>query len=122
MKTTNTVTTNQALERVGHCLYRSAKPRIYYAILKRAGKQIKRSLKTKDRALAGRRLSELQEKASKLSGSENAKITFADMGKQWLQVVVASMKTSSHSRQVKIVKSLSKFFGGITVRKNIVGL
>jgi len=117
MKTINAVTTNQTLERVGHCLYRSAKSRIYYAILKRTGKQIKRSLKTTDRALAGRRLSELQEKASKLSGSKNAKITFADIGKQWLQVVVASMKTSSHSRQVKIVKSLSKFFGGITVRK-----
>lgn len=33
------------LQRVGHCLYRSQKSRIYYAILKRGGKQIKRSLR-----------------------------------------------------------------------------
>ena len=48
-------TTGQALKRVGHCLYRSDKTRGYYAILRRGGKQFKRSLKTNDAALAKRR-------------------------------------------------------------------
>ncbi len=41
-----TVADHQTLRCVGHCLYRSKESDVYYAILKRAGKQIKRSLKT----------------------------------------------------------------------------
>jgi len=46
----------QDLKRVAECLYRSQNSNIYYAILKRGGKQIKRSLKT---VLAKRRLKDL---------------------------------------------------------------
>ena len=53
---TSTKINHQGLQRVGHCLYRSDKTRVYYAILKRNGKQIKRSLITTDQALAKRRM------------------------------------------------------------------
>ena len=43
----------QTLQRVGENLYRSDSSAIYYAILKRDGKQIHRSLKTTDPGLAG---------------------------------------------------------------------
>jgi len=36
----------QQLVHVGACLYRSNKTNIYYAIFKREGRQVKRSLKT----------------------------------------------------------------------------
>ena len=111
------VTTNQTLNKVGHCLYRSEKSDIYYAILKRSGNQIKRSLKTTDMALAKRRLSELQDKASRLSTGEIAKITFTELGEHWLQVVIASMKASSFRRQGQIIKSLNRFFGQMPVRR-----
>jgi hypothetical protein len=107
------VTTNQILNKVGHCLYRSEKLKIYYTILKRSGNQIKRSLKTTDMALAKHRLSELQDKASRLCTGETAKITFAELGEHWVQVVSASMKPSSFRRQGQIVKSLDGFFGQI---------
>jgi len=111
------VASNQILNKVGHCLYRSEKSKIYYAILKRYGNQIKRSLRTNDMALAKRRLSELQEKASRLCTSDNAKITFAELGKKWLQVVVASLKPSSFLRQTQIIKSLGRFFDNTVVRR-----
>jgi len=111
------VTTNQILNKVGHCLYRSEKSKIYYAILKRYGNQIKRSLRTTDLALAKRRLSELQEKASRLCTSDNAKIVFAELGGKWLQVVVASLKPSSYLRQTQIIKSLGRFFDKTVVRR-----
>lgn len=118
MKTTKTeaATTCQTLHRVGHCLYRSEKSGVYYAILKRAGKQIKRSLKTSDAALAKRLLASFQEKAARLNTSENAKITFAELGKRWLQSLEGSMKKSSHVRQSGVVKQLTETLGPLPVR------
>jgi len=122
MKTTKAITTNQTLEKVGHCLYRSAKSNIYYAILKRAGKQIKRSLKTTDRALAGRRLSEFQEKAARLTTGESGRISFADLSQRWLEVMAGSMKHSSHFRLSGVIKKLNEFFGPVLVRGIAKGL
>ena len=116
MKTTKKITTNQTLDKVGHCLYRSAKSNIYYAILKRAGKQIKRSLKTTDRALAGRRLSEFQDKAARLTTGESGRISFANLSQHWLEVTAGSMKHSSHFRLSGVVKKLNAFFGPVLVR------
>ena len=41
---------------VAECLYRNDASGIYYALIKRGGKQIRRSLKTSDRKLAERKL------------------------------------------------------------------
>lgn len=82
--------------------------KIYYAILKRSGKQIKRSLKTTDQALAKRRLAELTEKAAHLARSENAHITFPALAHRWLEVSVASTKPSSRKRYEGITNYLSK--------------
>jgi hypothetical protein len=51
------VQTSQQLKRVGECLYRNGNGK-YYALVKVAGKQIKRSLRTGDEKLAKRRLVE----------------------------------------------------------------
>ena len=57
----------------------------YYALLKRAGKQIRKSLKTTDRALAQRRLGDLRAKVTRLNQTSGAsKITFKELGERWL--------------------------------------
>lgn len=108
--------TSQILHRVGHCLYRSQKSGVYYAILRRSGKQIKRSLKTTDSALAKRRLGELEDKAVSLNRSEAGRMLFEDLAKRWVEVIGAGLKPSSHLRQVVVTKSLSQSFGKLMVR------
>jgi len=105
------------LQRVGECLYRSQTSKIYYAILKRSGKQIKRSLKTTDQALAKRRLADLTKKAVFLSSAENRGIPLSALAERWLSVSGSSMKPSSELRQSGIVKKLSVYFKGIQARQ-----
>lgn len=111
-----TTSNNSDLQRVGECLYRAQKSKIYYAIIKRGGKQIKRSLKTTDQALAKRRLSELVEKAAVFSRSENREVSLSGLGVRWLGVFGSAMNPSSKKRQEGIVEKLVSYFGEIQVR------
>jgi len=52
-----------AFQKVGECLYRYSNG-VYYARIQVEGKEIKRSLRTTDKALARRRLSELRDEQS----------------------------------------------------------
>ena len=106
----------QTLKYVGHCLYRVEGSGKYYAILKRAGKQIKRSLKTSDQALAKRRLAELQEKAARLNTGDAGRVTFDVLADRWLQSAGVSMKWSSRDREERVIKYLNRYFGKTTVR------
>lgn len=118
MKTNQSNSTNQQdLKRVAECLYRSQNSNIYYAILKRGGKQIKRSLRTTDATLAKRRLKDLNEQAASLAKGGDAKVTFEMISERWLNMATTSMKASSSIRLRGAVKSLSKTFGPIQVRK-----
>jgi len=109
--------TNQDLRRVAQCLYRSQQSGVYYAILKRGGKQIKRSLRTSDQALAKRRLAELSERASALTHGGDSAITFGDLAKHWLVAVSSQMKSSSYTRQEVVVRSLGRRFGVSQARR-----
>ena len=72
-------------KRVSENLYKVTETGGYYALVKRGGKQIRRSLKTTDKALAKRRLVELKQKASKLrTGNEHASITFEKYSERWI--------------------------------------
>lgn len=102
--------------RVGHCLYRSQETDVYYAILRRGGKQIKRSLKTTDAALAKRRLADFEQKAARLNTGESSRVSFADLSKHWLEATAGTMKASSHFRQSGVVKKLNEFLGTMMVR------
>ena len=109
-------TASQVLHRVGHCLYRSKDSCVYYAILKRAGKQIKRSLRTTDHALARRRLKELEDQAQHLKPGEGGAITFVDLSERWLASVGVGLKPSSLQQQKWIVNILRPHFGTFLVR------
>ena len=71
----------------------------YYALLERAGKQFRRSLKTKDRKLAERRLAELRGKVGALTISEDSNLTFEQTAKRWLDTVKHSLSSSTVVRK-----------------------
>src|SRR5438874_12857682 len=89
---------SQQLKRVGECLYRNGR-KIYFALIKVSGKQIKRSLKTDDLAIAKRRLAELRSKAERLHGKENRNIRFEELAANWLESIRASLKPKSWDRR-----------------------
>jgi len=107
----------QELRRVSECLYRSQQSGVYYAILKRKGKQIKRSLRTSDKTLAKRRLAELSKKAVALTQGGDSAITFDNLAKRWLRAVSSQMKPSSLRRQATVVKGLGRVFGLTQTRR-----
>jgi integrase len=105
--------------RVGENLYRLNTSGGYYALLKRGGKQFRRSLKTTDKELAKRRLGELREKVGRLSTDKGVRnISFAELAARWLDIQKAKLKESSATRNEGCVKALAPFFKGVAF-KNI---
>lgn len=102
--------------KVAENLYRLESSGGYYALLKRGGKQFRRSLKTKDRKLADRRLSELRAKVGGLRISADAKLTFAQAGKMWLEADKHALSTSTVKRREMYIKGLLPYFQDIPIR------
>jgi len=102
------------LSKVAECLYRNGHG-TYFALVKVRGKQIKRSLKTTDSALARRRLAELRSKAHGLAGDERS-MTFDQLGQRWLALKRSDLRPGSWRRLDGIVRVLSGFFSGLPVR------
>src|SRR5437867_9803622 len=90
----------KAYVRVGECLWRNAASGIYYAFVKRRGKQFHHSLKTTDRAVAERRLAKFRHRVANLSQSKEATgLTFASLAVRWLETVSGNMKPASALRR-----------------------
>jgi len=102
--------------RVAENLYRLEMSGGYYALVKRGGKQFRRSLKTKDRKLAERRLAEFQDQVGNLTISEDARLSFDDLAKRWIETTRHTLKASSVIRREKCVKGIAPFFRGMTIR------
>lgn len=101
---------------VAECLYRNRSSGTYFALVKVKGKQIRKSLKTKDRKLADRRLREFREKAGRLTASPSErKMPFEVLAERWLKVHNVTLKPNSADRNVRCVKEVNKFFGKIPV-------
>ena len=109
--------TNQAngLKRIGENLYVNDHG-TYFAWFSLRGKQIKRSLRTEDKALARRRLADLREKAGRLHGGKQRNIQFEELAAVWLDSIKADVKASTHTRRAGCVKNLTPSFKGIPVR------
>src|SRR5437764_14562736 len=97
-------------KKVGENLYRHTPSANYYALLKRGGKQFRRSLKTSDRALAARRLAELRRQIGALTLSDAKNSTFADVANAWLSGVRHALKPATIQRRVICIKGLKPFF------------
>jgi integrase len=102
--------------RVAENLYRLETSGGYYALVKRGDKQFRRSLKTKDRKLAERRLKELREQVMNLRVTDDAHLSFADVAKRWMAVTAHTLKPSSALRREQCIKSLVPYFAGVSIR------
>ena len=65
LKSPNASQVKKPFRKVGENLYRLIASGTYYALLKRGGKQIRKSLGTKDKELAIRKLAELRKKVGR---------------------------------------------------------
>ncbi|MBC2596201.1 hypothetical protein H5P28_18185 [Ruficoccus amylovorans] len=98
--------------KVGECLYRHETSGTYYALVKSNGKQIRRSLKTNDFALAKRRLREFREKIGRLDLSDGkSKILFPELAEKWRATLAPHLKPSSTLRRDSSIVQLNRFFG-----------
>ncbi len=101
--------------KVGECLYRHKSSGVYYGWVKKAGKQIRRSLKTKDRLLTNRRLRDLRSKVGILDpGKSPRSVTFMDVAKRWMKTGEGRLKPSSHQRRRTCINQLKPFFEGFS--------
>lgn len=101
--------------KVGECLYRlGGSDGTNYAIVKHSGKQFRRSLDTKDRKLAERRLAVLREKVARMPASTlSAVATFSDLANRWLEAVRQAYKPSSAKRREVCIRQLRPFFDAV---------
>jgi integrase len=123
----------QALQRVGENLYRNPSSGIYYALLKRDRKQIRKSLKTADRATANRLLADLRKKVARLNSGEAKNLPFIEHGrdektgkptdeiaggllKRWLDAVLPTVKPKSARCYLGSARQLARYFKNMTVR------
>ena len=116
----NNKTTNKAtFRKVGQIqnLYRHAKKGTYYSLIKRSGKQFRRSLKTNDLQLAKIRLNELQRDISKLTNSSDSKLPFNPIALRWLKTKESTNKPSSILRRRTCIKNLSSYFASKAIDK-----
>ena len=103
-------------KRVAENLYRLETSGRYYALLKRADKQFRRSLKTNDRKLAERRLRELRAQVGNLSTSDDSRLGFPDIAERWMATTSHTLKESSIKRRWTCIHNVTPFFAGIGIR------
>lgn len=103
-------------KKVGENLYRHKPSGNYYALLKRGGKQFRRSLKTDDRALAGRRLADLRQKIANLTLADTRNATFKALAASWLAGVRHALKPATIIRREVCIKGLTPFFNRAPIR------
>src|SRR5271165_256711 len=92
--------------KVAENLYRLESSGGYYALIKKSGKQFRRSLKTKDRKLADRRLNELRAKIGCLQISPEARLSFTQAAQLWLETNKHALSSSTVKRKEMYVKGL----------------
>ena len=104
--------------KVAECLYRNESSGIYYALVKRTGKQYRRSLKTTDRKLAERRLSDFRQKVGLLSRTASPnQFSFSDIADRWIETLRPTLKPMSLSRRVVSLKQIKPYFATLSVRQ-----
>jgi integrase len=119
-----TLTTQNTTEPVGQPvfhkvaenLYRLESSNGYYALIKKGGKQFRRSLKTKDRKLADRRLKELKGQIGCLTLTDDAKLGFEAVANRWLESIQHTLAPGTIKQREIRIKNLAPFFKGTPLR------
>lgn len=102
--------------KVAENLYRRTATDVYYALFKRSGKQFRRSLKTTDRALANRRLTDLRQKIARLTLTDTRNALFEALAKSWLDGIRHGLKLASVSRRQVCITGLAPYFNQVPIR------
>ncbi len=102
--------------KVAENLYQLASSGTYYALLKRGGKQFRRSLKTSDRKLADRRLADLKAQVGLLSIMDDANLTFEQVARRWLESVKHTLSPGTITQREIRIKNLTPHFAGRAIR------
>lgn len=93
---------------------------VHYVHAKRGGKQFRqqfrRSLKTKDRKLAGRRLNDLRAKIGCLKNSADAKLNFEQAANLWLETNKHALRSPTVKRRKMYIKGLAPYFRNLPIR------
>ena len=84
--------------------------------MKRGGKQFRRSLKTKDRKLADRRLNALRAKVGCLKMSPEAKLNFEQAANLWLETNKHALSPGTVNRRKMYIKGLAPSFRNVPIR------
>jgi integrase len=87
-----------AFQKVGECLYRYSANGVYYAWIKKSGKQIRRSLRTSDRALANRRLRELKDGLALVDPSKG-RTTLRELCDRWIETIQDSKPKTLEAKE-----------------------
>lgn len=102
--------------KVAECLYRHNSSGTYYALVKRSGKQIRKSLKTKDRKFAERKLADFRQKAKGLTAKAGLhREPFMKLAKRWLESREGVVKPSSYNRRQVVLNQLTSFLERFTI-------
>jgi integrase len=102
--------------KVAENLYRLESSGGYYALIKKSGKQFRRSLKTKDRKLADRRLKELKGQIGCLTLTDDAKLGFEAVANRWLESIKHTLAPGTIVQREIRIKNLAPFFKGVPLR------
>jgi integrase len=103
--------------KVAENLYRLESSSGYYALVKKGGKQFRRSLKTKDRKLAERRLKEFKTQIGVLTvAPDDAKLTFKEVADSWNNATKHLIAESSQTRRDTCIKNLAGHFQTLSIR------
>jgi integrase len=104
-------------KKVSENLYRRQTTGTYYGLLKRGGKQFRRSLKTKDRKLAERHLADLKEELADFQPGKDSDASFDRISDRWMVMQKGNWKPSTLKRRKTCVANLKPFFKGVVIRK-----
>src|SRR3984957_16671005 len=107
-ETTPTASLQPVFHKVAENLYRLESSGGYYALVKKGGKQFRRSLKTKDRKLADRRLKEIKEQIGCLSLSAVAN--------RWLESVKHTLAPGTIEQREIRIRNVTPYFKSIPLR------
>jgi integrase len=115
-KNTSAPAEQPVFHKVAENLYRLESTDGYYALLKRGGKQFRRSLKTKDRKLAERRLNDLRAKIGCLKISPEAKLNFQQAADLWLETDKHALSSNTVKRKKMYIQGLAPYLRDLPIR------
>lgn len=102
--------------RVAENLYRLESSGGYYALLKRSDKQFRRSLRTKDRKLAERRLTELRGQVTNLKITEESRLSFQAVADRWIATTTHALKEATVTRRKTCIANVAPYFASVAIR------